>query len=361
MRRMLLAMVIFGVATGDAFAQSNVTLYGNVSDGIGFVNNVGGGKRYMADDGNFIPNLFGVTGTEDLGGSLHAVFKLASVFSLGTGALIVPDQLFKFESYVGLRSDTYGKLTFGNQTTFNFDLLGPISNQWAAGTFFAAHPGNIDELANTFQFQNAIKYTSIDYKGLSFGAMLGLGNQAGNFAKGRNYGFGLHYVNGPVVLAATYSSENNRFLEGASYVGLPELLGTPVTPDIALVADNVKNIGVGGSYQLGQVRLRALFTQSRLSGGGESENVNSLDLGANWQVTTANSINCGVGVSRLAGGQWITFVLNDVYSLSKSTSLYATMDYQRASGPGAVASLTGAGQASGPNQFGMAVGIQHFF
>ncbi|WP_322061158.1 porin [Paraburkholderia sp. J63] len=206
-----------------------------------------------------------------------------------------------------------------------------------------------------------MKYLSADYGGLRFGAMFGFGGQAGDFARGRNYGFGAQYRNGPFTLSAAYESENNRLLELAGYVGLPTFMGTPIDSGTPFVADNLKNLGMGASYQLGHVLLRALFTQSRIDYGGTSANVNNYDVGANWQITPFNSINGGVSLSRFEGGRWITPIITDVYSLSKRTSLYSTFLYQFASGNGAVASMPGAGQSASRCQASVSVGIQHWF
>lgn len=361
MSKNFIGATLLVLAVGTCHAQSSVTLYGNLSAGIGYFNNVDPGHKYSFDDGNFIPNFFGFSGSEDLGGGLKTIFKLEAQISIGTGELIVPNQEFTRQSYVGLSSSRFGQVTLGHQPDFNYDLLGPLSNGYSVASFYAFHPGNLDELANTFEFNNSLKYYSGEYGGFSFGAMLGLGDQPGSFSTDRNYAFGGRYLNGPLTLVAAYADENNRFLEFASSIGLPTLLGTPVSSDMALVANNVKNLGAGASYQLGNVLLRGLFTQTRLTGNGYEQNANNVDVGANWRITPANALNGGVSLSRLASGRWMTLIVTDVYSLSRRTSLYATALYQQASGDGAVASMLSAGQASGRRQFGVTTGVQHFF
>ncbi|MFL9921886.1 hypothetical protein PQR75_42595 [Paraburkholderia fungorum] len=37
-------------------------------------------------------------------------------------------------------------------------------------THIAAHPGDVDNFNNAFRVNNAIKYTSANYEGLTFGA-----------------------------------------------------------------------------------------------------------------------------------------------------------------------------------------------
>ncbi len=57
-----------------AFAQSSVTLYGVLDEGLNFTNNAGGGKAYQMSTADLAVSRFGLKGSEDLGGGLHAIF-----------------------------------------------------------------------------------------------------------------------------------------------------------------------------------------------------------------------------------------------------------------------------------------------
>lgn len=72
------------VAASAAHAQSSVTLYGNLDTGLTWFNNVSGKHLFATEDGNFIPDFFGLMGSEDLGGGLSAIFKLESGFLLSS-------------------------------------------------------------------------------------------------------------------------------------------------------------------------------------------------------------------------------------------------------------------------------------
>ncbi|MFM0245586.1 porin [Paraburkholderia sediminicola] len=347
-------------ATPAAYAQSNVTLYGNLDGGVAFFNNVGGKHLYTTEDGNYIPDLFGLRGNEDLGGGLHAIFNLEAGYSLSSGALMVPNQLFSRTALVGLKSDTAGQLTLGHQPDFMFDILSPYSTGYLAGSFYSFHQGNFDELANTFEFNNSVKYVSPSFGGLSFGGQFGFGNAAGNFAAGRNYAFTVQYKSGALSVGAAYANENDRFLELANLVGLQSLLGTPL-PASGIVANNVENWGVGGSYALGNWLLHALFTQSRISTATAHGNANTTDFGVNYTFSPSDTLGLGVSFENFDGGNWATLTLSNAYMLSKRTSLYQQLLFQKASGAAAVASLLGAGQSSTHSQVGVVIGIQHWF
>lgn len=349
------------VANTAAHAQSSVVLYGNVASGVAFFNNVDGAKKYAFDDGTFIPNLFGFLGHESLGGGLETVFRLEANMYLGNGNLTVPGQIFTRQAYVGIESKSFGRLTLGHQTDLNFDFLGPLSNGQSMPMLYAFHPGNFDELANTYQYDNSIKYLSPDYRGLTVGALIGLSNRPGDTWGSSNRGIGVQYKLDNLTLAASYTHERNRFLEFGAFVGLPELLGTPVTPDLNLSADSVTSWGAGGAYKIGSLTLQGLYTQTRVSGNGQVQRGQNVDLAALWRIAPVNAINSSLGWSRFGDGRWLTLSVGDVYSLSKRTNVYLMGLYQIASGNGATASMLGAGQASGKQQAGVVAGIQHFF
>ncbi|WP_322062905.1 porin [Paraburkholderia sp. J63] len=364
MERRLLALAATACfAATQAHAQSTVTLYGNVDSAVAYFSNVNGRPLYLNQDGNLVPDLFGLTGAEDLGGGLRAVFRLEAGYSLNSGKLVVPGQIFQRESSVGLKSDALGNLTFGHQPSFMYDTLSPYSTAYLGGGFSAFHQGNLDELANTFEFDNSVKYLSASYRGLSVGAQFGFGNHPGAFAAGRNYGFTLKYQIGSFSFGAAYANENDRYLEMASFIGLKSLFGAPL-PGAQIVARNVENWGVGGSYALGSALLHVLFTQTRIAapiGAGEGSSVaNTVDTGVTYAFQT-DTLGAGATVENFAGGHWVTVALSNAWQLSKRTSLYQQLMYQKATGANAVASMVGAGPASGGSQFGAAVGIQHFF
>lgn len=356
-------MAVAGLAACSvqaAHAQSSVTLYGNVDGGVAFFNNVGGHNLYTTEDGNYIPDLFGLRGSEDLGGGLKAVFGLEAGYSLNTGSMTVSGQMFSRLAMVGLQSDKAGKLTLGHQPSFMFDILSPYSTGYLAGSFYSFHQGNFDELANTFQFDNSVKYVSASYGGLTFGAQFGFGNHAGNFGEGRNYAFSVQYRAGPFSIGGVYASENDRYLEFSNLVGVKSLLGTPL-PNDGMVASNVKNWGVGASYALGDWLLHAMFTQSRISTAGGDGNANTVDFGVNYQIVKADTLGLGVALEGFDGAHWSTFTISNSYALSKSTNLYQQVLFQKAWGANGVASLLGAGRASSASQLGVVLGIQHFF
>jgi predicted porin len=241
------------------------------------------------------------------------------------------------------------------------DILASYQTPVVLGNILTLHEGNLDEIANFFQFNNAVQYVSPTFGGFSSGAEFAFGNVAGNFSESRDYSFFVQYKAGPLSLAAAYANENNRFLELSSFIGLPSLFGTPLPQAEGVVANKLVNWGLGASYQLKTVLLHATFTQSRITLATGQGNANTVDAGANWTIRPDDVLAIGGWVENLDGGNWKTITISNSYLLSKRTTVYQQVTYQYASGTNSLASLPLAGVASGRSVTGVSVGIQHLF
>ena len=109
--------LLFGVfalsATATAMAQSSVTLYGIVDNGIAYETNLPKGHVFGAQSGGWAQSRFGLKGSEDLGGGTHAIFTLESRLNTMTGAF-ANGSFFEGQATVGLQNDTWGQIKCGN-------------------------------------------------------------------------------------------------------------------------------------------------------------------------------------------------------------------------------------------------------
>ncbi|WP_322054295.1 porin [Paraburkholderia bannensis] len=345
---------------GVVHAQSSVTLYGIADTAVQYISNVRG--HALVQEGNtHSPDIYGLRGVEDLGTGLRTIFDLQGEYLLNNGQSLVPGTLFNRKAYIGLQSDAYGTLTLGRQPSFMYDVLSNYQTPFLLGNILSLHQGNLDEIANFYQFANAAKYVSPTFGGLSAGAEFGFGNVPGNFSAGRNYAFFVQYKSGPLGVAAVYANENNRYLELSSFIGLPSLFGTSLNQPEGVVANRLVNWGVGATYQISHVQLHATFTQTRITLATGQGSANTVDAGANWTVRPDDIVALGGWVENLDGGDWKTISISNTYLFSKRTSIYQQVTYQRASGAHSVASLAAAGLASGRSTSAVSIGIQHFF
>lgn len=349
--------------TGSAMAQtgSTVNLYGVIDGGVTYVNNQAGGHNVLATSGIVEPTRFGLTGSEDLGGGLSAIYRLESQFSQSTGAL-VGTSLFGRQAYVGLKGSA-GTLTVGNQYDFMFDTL-QMNGYDAASRFGGLYSlrrgpfgklaipgapggsGDFDRLSGQ-RIANSIKFTSNNYGGLTFGGMVGLGEQPGNSGQNRSISAGANYDVGRFGVAAAYTDV--RY------------------PDLAGGLGSVRNIGLGAKYKFDTVLVSALYTGTKNTFDGA--NVNVLELLAKKSLTERLSV--GASIDFMKGNAVVdnnkAYQLNGAvdYALSKRTDIYALVGYQLAqSGNGTLAQAAFQGiptAASGSHQALTRIGIRHRF
>lgn len=354
MKKLLIAIAATGITAG-AFAQSDVTIYGSMDAGVAHVNNVGGKSVSRLDQGTMQPDRIGFRGAEDLGGGMKATFQLESGFFTDTGAMTSAGRLFNRASTIGL-SGNFGAVTLGNMPDIVFDYAGKLSNGFQLTNFYLFHPGNLDTLANTYQFNNAIRYTSPSFSGLTVSGMYGFGEVAGDNSKGRNVSAGANYIQGPLRLALAYSKQNDR---AAGFAGT--FLSSLGLGNGGTIFNSLTTVAAGGGYTLGNVRLNGLYTQSKIDLGGASPTQKNVDLGASWNYNPANALNLGYMHSKLEGAHYNQVSLSNVYSLSKRTQLYAQAAYQRAGGTASFAVQNNTGISSSNSQLVTTVGVHHSF
>jgi predicted porin len=344
-------------------AQSSVTLSGMLDAGITYVSNQGGHSSFRFDDGIGFPNLFILSGREDLGGGTAAIFKLENQFVLGTGSFIPQQSLFSREAFVGLDSDTLGRLTLGRQYDFMVDSLFSGMNDGAsmfgAGLYdFRAGPFNKlalpenptgamdwDRMGGDMAISNAIKYTSPVYAGFSGGVLYSFGGVPGSVGSNNAVSVGLNYIHGAFGANAAYT--NQKY-------------------DVGGISTSVRNWGVGAHFDAGPFTTTALFTtvHNSINGGSvwgaqlaEVWHINPfLFLSGSWLYMNGNAT-----VDNNHANQFSAAL---TYALSKRTITYVSAVWQRANAD-AQAQINGMvgpdGMSSGPNQVLARVGLKTLF
>jgi predicted porin len=339
----------------QANAQSNVTIYGSLDAGVAYVSNIAGNSVSRVDQGTMQPDRFGFRGTEDLGGGMKATFQLEGGFATDTGNSVNANRIFNRVSTIGL-SGSFGAVTLGNMPDIVFDYAGKLSNGFQLTNFYLFHPGNLDTLANTYQYNNAVRYTSPTMNGLTVSAMVGMGEQAGDSSKGRNVSAGASYVNGNARLALAYSRQNDR---AAGFAGT--YLGTLGLGNAGTIFDSLTTWALGGGYTTGNWRLNALYTQSTVDLPTSSFKQRNVDLGAAWRYGTLSTLNFGYTNTKLGGAKYNQYSISHVYAFTKRTEFYAQAAYQRAGGSARFAIQNNTGVADGKSQLVTTIGVHHLF
>ncbi|CAB3800241.1 porin [Paraburkholderia caffeinilytica] len=391
--------VMFGLlamtATASASAQSSVTLYGIVDNGLQYETGMPKGHVFGAQSGGWAQSRFGLKGAEDIGGGTQAIFHLESRLNTQNGSL-ANGSFFEGQATVGLKNDKWGQLKFGNMgsaeiSQYSGDVDPQQTKKYAIGTLvrgriFSQAGNGVEYLSPTlggftlqgqYDLTNSTKWNSGNPGSApgQLGTSSGLGS-----AQGRTDGIKLSYQTGGLFWQATYDEVrdpngqfSNVYLASRSILTGATYEFGPVVAYIGyqhLSAPNASNAGYFGTA-----------TPTTLpSGTSLPTAVNHEWIGAIWQTTPALSLTGAVyhANANHGNGNATLYTLGTNYSLSKRTLLYTELGYVRNSSTsnlGLDSGLYGANSNNDPvssaasstnpnygkSQFGVIAGIAHQF
>ncbi|SAL88007.1 outer membrane protein, (porin) [Caballeronia arvi] len=391
MKKTLIAGAALATLAGAAQAQSNVTLYGLIDAGITYTNSqvtggAGGHSNWQMTSGGVQYSRWGLRGAEDLGGGLQAIFTLENGFNVNNGQLSSANRIFNRLAYVGVSSRDFGALTLGRQTDGMVDFVGPLSltGTQYGGTHFA-HPFDVDNLNDSFQINNSVKYQSPDFAGVRLGALYGFSNQAGGFANNRAYSVGASYSWGPLNFGAGYLHLNNSAATLAQLNtggAVTDTLGTslsgaltPTAVPLGALARRQQTWGGGVNYAFGPLVAGLVYTQTNLTElflTGFNTHFQNYEGNIRFALTPAVMLAAAYTYSRAGGNagggapHWNQVSALANYAFSKRTDVYIQSTYQsvsaRAGNPLGVAWINGVSSpASTSNQIEATVGVRHRF
>jgi len=373
--------------TGVAHAQSSVTLYGVIDESVQYVHNVAqpdgkNGNKVGLYAGNIQGNRFGLRGVEDLGGGLQALFQIENGFNVNNGALGQGGRLFGRQAWVGLKSEPFGKLSFGRQYDPSVDLIQPLTGVGTWGSPFAA-PGDVDNNDNGSRINNSVKYTSPNIGGFTLEGMYAFGGVAGQTGSAQTWGAAGQYSIGGLSVAAGYlkaynaASNTARALSSTPWSGTADgNFGSPVTSGLK----TAKDYGIFStalSYKIGGATVgirysNAQYVPDSASAFRSTETFNTAAGYLGYQVTPAVILGAQYNYTRASGqarANYHQVSLGGDYYLSKRTDLYLLGVYQHMTGdqvgmiPGS-ATAADYGYASAPgtsSQEIVSIGIRHKF
>jgi predicted porin len=287
---------------------------------------------------------------------------------------------------VGLSSQ-FGTVTLGRQYDSVVDYTGAleVGSQWA--TFYGAHPGDLDNMNNSNRVNNAIKYTSTNYSGLTFGGLYSLGGVAGQFNRNQIWSAGLGYAQGPLTLGAGYVNVKNPnfsfFGNNATSSTTGSNMGISQVYSGFASAKTQQIFTVGGAYTFGPATAGATYSNTQFRGLGQtavlgapagsptSGNAKFHNAEANFKYQLTPALLLGVAYDYTKGYSVTNEkihqgILGADYFLSKRTDVYVDGVYQHVSGNNSVggratAQINGLSPSSTSNQVAAIVGIRHKF
>jgi predicted porin len=380
--------------SGEAIAQSNLTLYGVIDTAIRYETNgvsygpdgsvaSSGNRISMANGGGLAESYWGFKGQEDLGSGNQALFDLESHFDPGSGSVNPQDSPNFFEIfYVGLLSPKLGQLTFGRQYNVAFEgvTLAFGSNMWT---------GDQDPYVNSFKPEQILLGGARTSDMIQYAAQVGSlvilaqyapGGQAGGGWAGSQTGASLSWVpnQGWLRLSGSFLRSrddvsdakfdiytaggsfdigkltfNGGYIENARDNNFTSFSNGPFSPaDLA-------GLGIISSDQVADPSTPGGFDKRRMVLAGVTYRATSIFTMAFNTWWTWQS-----GYTANFGGRARQFQIVAGYSLSKRDMLYAEADRSIYRGGLVGAQLVGLdGQAPTDNttQTGIMVGLRHYF
>ncbi|MCC8395820.1 porin [Paraburkholderia sp. MMS20-SJTR3] len=367
--------VLVGVAFAStpAFAQSSVTMYGIISNGLGYVSNQGGHSNWTMISGANQNNRLGFKLTEDLGGGLSAVGTLENGFDSNTGKLGQGGRMFGRQAFVGLSSATYGTITFGRQYDVLWDYLNRIEPQ-AMGPGLGVSVGSNDNIEGNFRYNNAVKYASPVWGGFGFDSLYAFSNKAGSFQQNRAFSAGVNFDRRTQRYSLVYvqidhpGTANPAGAVSDDYAGGPfQLFHTsPLSSSVGVRKQRV--IAGGAEYRFDKLGIAGIVSDVRYNYlDTTSLHLDNLSVVGAYQLNPALSVSVAYLYTHGSYGgvvsnpHWNQGQLSVDYFFSKRTDVFAYANYIRASGSNAPAVLFLSSPSSNREQAAVVAGIRHKF
>ncbi len=237
-----------------AAAGGNLNLYGLIDVSYLHVNNANAAGQSFSGPrvAWFSGNRWGMTGKRPLGDTgLGVIFRLEGEYESQTGSDDTPGVTFNRDSWVGVESKEFGKLTLGRQNAIARDPIasaiygdpyGPAAPSTEEGGY--SNNNNFKQLifyagsATGTRVNNGVVWKKVFDNGLAAGVQYQFGGIVGDFNKGTTKTVSLAYAGGAFNVAG--------FITDANVAGLSN-----------------KASSIGGNYTFGIVRVNAgLFKYS---------------------------------------------------------------------------------------------------
>jgi predicted porin len=359
---------------GLAQAQSNITLYGDIDEYIGYIRSSSGAHITGLNDGAILRSRLGVRGSEALREGYELKYTLEMGINADTGAGADSGRLFDRQSWVGVATPA-GELRIGRQNTEIFFTGGPID--YTERTTFGS-------VINTFgvpsRYDNDISYKSPRIKGLALTLHYALAENGGA-TRGNHpiYQAALDYENGPyrfgyAGLQASPNDVTATVHEKISYHHLyADYKYSAGTVYLAFARSNNSTANANGR-NAGTI-LSNISAPNNYFAGTDPNALRYYNL---WQISADYRVTPALRVGALYG------VMNDTsggdagarganvgafYSMSKRTTLYSFLSYLQneanagfrfSSSAGPSANLAG-DAINGRSLTGLQLGIVHRF
>jgi predicted porin len=312
-----------------------------------------------------MPSVFGITGTEDLGGGLKASFNLESDVNVDTGALSGASggKLFGRKANVNL-SGSFGTLTAGKDIDQIFlqGFIDNIRNSHSSSAFlhhafmdYVALGSNLSSVHEHQVFtQNLVRYTTPTFNGFKVAYQHSFGEVAGNSSANKGENILATWSGNGLTLAAGHKKVSS--IAVATTTG-----GAGTTPILVGDAVDHKLTYLGATYTLGALKFAATHHKSKFTNVGFDHKTTEFGVAYTINpklVAAVNHQHTDVGI--LGSGSNNDSV-SLKYSLSKRTALWTLVSRSGNNILAANYAQALANADSGKKSTSTAVGVTHSF
>lgn len=366
--RTTIAMAVLGGMASYASAQSNVQLYGIVDAAVRTTSNHG--KTQMRG-GGMSQSRWGINVSEDLGGGLAAIANLENRFGADTGENNsgATGPYFQ-QSWVGLRSKSFGSLTMGRQWNVLFDTVVSTYASFPYSPLMDAYKPEIG-LSMGSRNSNMIKYVG-ELGSVRFGLQYAFDEKSTTDSKAAG-GYLRYAANGFAVGGAYLytkmpgGTEYDAYTAGGSYRTGPWYFSAGYGANKRKNDINATSAAISNAYWNGETNggfLPGLPTDLN----NYSKKRELFQIGVGYQVNPQLNIGMHYYHARQTGSASGAFnntadfiVAVADYALSKRTDIYLGADYTRVNGgSGSYIEKSGSGDVV-RNRAGITVGLRHRF
>jgi predicted porin len=288
------ALVICLALSTGAYAQSSVTLYGEIDEALTVEHGTANGSKVLLAGGANEASRWGLKGYEDLGSGLAAIFVLENGFNATNGSMSQANSMFGRKAYVGLTGG-WGTFIAGHMYTLAYSEIDSLDPEGGVG-------GGNDNMFSRggTRISNAVRYDTPVVSGFSASTQYTIPGSGS-----RNVEAAARYANGPVLIHLVHNEQNG--VNGT----LP-----------------VKNTFLGGSYDFHFIRTFIGYEINRGLGGDQRDAKYDVAMVGFWIPTGAQG---AVGATYIratdktsADNDAEQFAISYMYFLSKRTTIYTS-------------------------------------
>ncbi|WP_413966200.1 porin [Comamonas resistens] len=400
-RHHLTALLALSIAA-PTFAQSSVTLYGNVDTGALYMSNYSNGVGYLPSsinsgsgvrikDGGLGASHWGIKGSEDLGGGLRALFQVQGNINSangGTGGANSSSQtsFFNQMSTVGL-AGSFGELKVGRQFSpvawamqhtdvrgmryFGSTLTALVGMNSASSAWIG---NNSNTAFGTIYNDNAVRYTTPTFANVTLDFSYAFGESGGK-ANSQQGVSAMYSANGLKLSALVYNGYGNNYSTavalGTAASGGNSAAGAAMAAKAGFSpkANTNRLYGLGAMYAFGSYTVGGQYFMARnpdkVIVPGGSDSLDMWDLGAAWRVSPVVNLSAAyyhIKDNSNSGHKSTQFVLGMEYYLSKRSWLYLQSAWVTNKGNNmALSPMYASPVAANKNVRAVMAGIRHGF